>query len=151
MFFKSLSLFSSASLPRNTFRSIGVEILLLCQLVRVWGDGRIRRLALGRISDCHRFFFVVAGSRSSPAVQPLPRRARVGWASQAVQTRGKELTLPKRMGLTVLPSSCCSQRLITWPEYEHLAPYAFFFSPFSFSNNSERFYKQDLFLGVFKF
>lgn len=42
---------------------------------------------------------------------------------------GKELLLPERMGLTVLFSGACSQRLITWPEYKAwlLMPFFFFF------------------------
>lgn len=66
---------------------------------------------------------------------------------------GKELLLPERMGLTVLFSGACSQRLITWPEYKAwlLMPFFFFFPP-PFSNNSKRFYKLDPFFvggGIF--
>lgn len=88
----------------------------------------------------------VADSCSSPAGKPLtPRRGR-DELSRLCRPTGKELLLPERMGLTVLFSGACSQRLITWPEYKAwlLMPFFFFFPP-PFSNNSKRFYKLDPF------
>lgn len=71
----------------------------------------------------------VADSCSSPAGKPLtPRRGR-DELSRLCRPTGKELLLPERMGLTVLFSGACSQRLITWPEYKAwlLMPFFFFF------------------------
>lgn len=50
---------------------------------------------------------------------------------QAGLSRGSdelyEQCKPTGRELTVFPSSSCSQKLITWPEYKRLALYAFFF------------------------
>lgn len=65
----------------------------------------------------------VADSCSSPAGWPLGGREEL---SRQCKPTGNELILPATMGLTVLSSSSCSQRLITWPEQKHVALYAFF-------------------------
>lgn len=85
----------------------------------------------------------VADSCSSPAGWPLGGREEL---SSLCKPTGNELIPPETRGLTVLSSSSCSQRLITWPEQKHVALYAFFFL-FQTTLKS----KQDPFFGDFYF
>lgn len=71
-------------------------------------------MALGRISDCHHF-----------CCRFLPFSGRL--ASHGGSDELYQQYKPTGEELTVLPSSSCSQRLITWLRYKHLALYATFF------------------------